>query len=1250
MASDDSPRGSNLSLWLLGLLAVGGAALFGLPRASELAQHPPRQAEPASDDRQSTTPSAEPGAPGPLSVLREHFKVSAEAPSEAWTFKLQWSGENAGTSRSVAVDAKSAGISKSRELAYYLGLEPAKYEFLIATVPDPVDSKFAMEFDTVVDGIQRAFEARDFTLRSSWLPWPRHQNEKSKKERQADIVHREYPGTLLFRRISKSKNPTDGEFPTLALVCLVGETPTFGIHKPALTKALELRENLDAVIKESYEQRLGLCDRSPGWADFSEYGTHIEVPIVAPYFSGSQSSLLLTLKQRASPQMRFRVISGSATALRKSLFCKAGVELRTTVIPNELLTRAVLCYLAGNPSTYLEENNDRITKRVAILRESNTPFGAERADATKAEKESDVENYSPVPWPKEGVIDLPFPLSISRLNVDVAGPGARLPPTEFVEPRLQVRDLPQVGLPEPYDPASATTTAGESLRSILTTIARARVRYVGIVATDSRDVVYLNRLIRQQCPHVRVFTTEPSIALTHPDEAYHLRGMVVGSTYPLHPITQYWARLQGIPDRRMIIPFPNQGSEGYYNAVLAHFGECDKMLDYRPPGLANIPAKWCNRPPIWISIVGQGGRLTPVHCFTNYEMNEEDNPLLVPGKTPVGTRPSPFCEFFCHELPEKGARPWPVAWVSVGVMLASLAAIGALAIVILALTVPALWRKWAGGINHAAVEEFSGRSFPARPSMSQWDTPCIWAWRGVMLLGILLFAMPYTLLTREMWDTCCGAPSRWHWSILAAGITATSEVIVVTGLLVLRAGESLGLRLGALLPEFPRHRKDAWGYGLLAGVALLVAILAWTWWERYGNPDDRFFLYVRATDLSGGLSPLVPMGLLGGAAFVVGFFSLRQADQARQAWLNCPYPAAWDKIQRADERLRDELCTQHRFLNWDSIGVILLLGVPLLLCAAWNVVIIFLPSGEGQTWDWLMRIVLWLTVAAVVLTLARFLALWSRLSDLLEEILRVPMVGAFERLPDEIGRLFGGYLYSQHPHHRHLAAAAWSLPYEEQDQLASKIKSKRPGLASVLSRPPQNKEAKGADWMWLIRRLERKARDFLFELPSQWRNRPVNEAFGVARPAEDVTEKTKKKPTGKQDRTTQMETYVASFVVLYLGQYFSQLRMLVYAFAIATPLLLFAAASYPFQPNQLGINALLGLLAAVVLGTLYVLYKINRDGLVSRVTRTTPHRFTPDRGFLSSVTVYILPLVVILLAHVFGLFRFILEPILGLFQ
>src|SRR5262249_50765784 len=61
-----------------------------------------------------------------------------------------------------------------------------------------------------------------------------------------------------------------------------------------------------------------------------------------------------------------------------------------------------------------------------------------------------------------------------------------------------------------------------------------------------------------------------------------------------------------------------QGSQGYYNAVLAHFGATEYMIGYHPPRLADCKVKHTHRPPIWISVVGDGGSLIPVHCYTDY--------------------------------------------------------------------------------------------------------------------------------------------------------------------------------------------------------------------------------------------------------------------------------------------------------------------------------------------------------------------------------------------------------------------------------------------------------------------------------------------------------------------------------------------------------------------------------------------------------------------------------------------------------
>jgi hypothetical protein len=94
---------------------------------------------------------------------------------------------------------------------------------------------------------------------------------------------------------------------------------------------------------------------------------------------------------------------------------------------------------------------------------------------------------------------------------------------------------------------------------------------------------------------------------------------------------------------------------------------------------------------------------------------------------------------------------------------------------------------------------------------------------------------------------------------------------------------------------------------------------------------------------------------------------------------------------------------------------------------------------------------------------------------------------------------------------------------------------------------------------------------------------------------------------------------------------------------------LFAVTSYPFQPARPRLDALAGLVITAAIAVIYVLYKINRDGLVSRITRTAPERFTPDGHFLQSLTMFALPLIGVLLAHLFGLFRFILEPLYRLF-
>jgi hypothetical protein len=44
-------------------------------------------------------------------------------------------------------------------------------DFLVATVPDPIDSHVGHRFDSAIDSIQRALEAKAYTLDRYWFPW-----------------------------------------------------------------------------------------------------------------------------------------------------------------------------------------------------------------------------------------------------------------------------------------------------------------------------------------------------------------------------------------------------------------------------------------------------------------------------------------------------------------------------------------------------------------------------------------------------------------------------------------------------------------------------------------------------------------------------------------------------------------------------------------------------------------------------------------------------------------------------------------------------------------------------------------------------------------------------------------------------------------------------------------------------------------------------------------------------------------------
>jgi hypothetical protein len=374
------------------------------------------------------------------------------------------------------------------------------------------------------------------------------------------------------------------------------------------------------------------------------------------------------------------------------------------------------------------------------------------------------------------------------------------------------------------------------------------------------------------------------------------------------------------------------------------------------------------------------------------------------------------------------------------------------------------------------------------------------------------------------------------------------------------------------------------------------------------------------------------MAFLAAAVLFISRYSLMQVDVAHaEDWLSSPYEdTSWPNTHSAgqalDARFRAPIptaCHSMRFLI--GLGLIM----PFLLATVWNNFVIALPTSESLGWDCIMRVVLCATAVAVAAVLARFFILWLELRDLLRQIAAVPMMGAFQRLPDQIGRLFIRYLHGEAPRSGHLDALAWARPL---------------GMRAT--------SPKADD-------LRATAQIILKELPNNdaWRNQTTNQAYGTNSSKEELPAGRITTPAGSVDVNADTydeyearQQFVAAYVVLWLGRYFVQLRLLVYGLAFAIPFLLLAAACYPFPPDRPGLDGLVTLLAATGGIVVYVFYSINRDPLVSRIKRTAPGRFTPDMSFLSSIMTCVAPIMLFVLAQVYGLFRFVLEPVLSVFQ
>jgi hypothetical protein len=169
-------------------------------------------------------------------------------------------------------------------------------DFLIATLPEPLAPSLRYKFDTYLDAIQRAAEASDLIFDRLDLPWgdpskddspgfrlgqeidlgwePNIGGESSafaslKPSTKKQATSQDEAGILLFRSRAAGNH-------RLLLVFVVGETPTWGVRKQALTDSLNWIEWLSNLwdepsLPQRFPPRAEIRDRSrlKSWARHS---------------------------------------------------------------------------------------------------------------------------------------------------------------------------------------------------------------------------------------------------------------------------------------------------------------------------------------------------------------------------------------------------------------------------------------------------------------------------------------------------------------------------------------------------------------------------------------------------------------------------------------------------------------------------------------------------------------------------------------------------------------------------------------------------------------------------------------------------------------------------------------------------------------------------------------------------------------------------------------------------------------------
>jgi len=916
---------------------------------------------------------------------------------------------------------------------------------MIALVPDSAHTSASQDFDAQLQALQRAAEASGFVLAQFRFPW----NEKDKSHKASSDEHRDAElKSSLPREAPEAKgagaggepsihdprgpwSPRPGDQPGLLVfrkgemvlaVFLVLETPTRGLRKHQFNWSLDLLDS---------------------FADATEPSDGDTVPrsfrIAGPRYTGTQTSLNQALDGWLirSPSERLRggryipplyrcsyrfSIAAAATEIDadylKNLHAVAAAPVLMLLNPLQalLLPRSQEIVFRSASNSRNDSTSELIdfleteyrVRRVALLLESNTIFGNKLGNDLDGARGTKIDVYH-------------YPLHIASLRAsyekqgllrDAGGQvfrsaaGLEQTPDEDERPRDVVPSV---------TPEFSTRVDDLVMVQTMTEIARGislqHYDSVGIAGSSSRDIIFLAQLVCKYSPDAVIFTNTSDLLFTQAQTITDLRGMLVGSTYPLYAPNRLWSYPYG--DGTDVF-FNQDSAQAFYNAMMCLLSEIfhnDQEitkaaipLEFSQPfqKQANPP-----KPPIWISVVGNRG-IYPLRVIDRARAKGKiDQWPALPDSirgVPAVFRPSyhTFWKVLEWLLLLLGAVMFGLALVELWWVLARINQWDLSGwLVWKILKQLALFLVWSRAGNHARQEP----NAEALHSSSGHGP-------GVFLVfAHIAFFLVYLTVNRPFLFPSPSSPGRvaddwWHAFARVGFRVALASLAVSVVAWILLAVEKLAFSSLALMAAVV--------------IATILGVVFWVPKLDYDSLPESNLALERIVAVTSGVSPTFPMLFVG-----VGVASLLVA-QLKRRYLNEQFALnelatrsksdgsqpvqPTDLLTDVEEEIDELRAVFHKPLRALTLGDL----IPTCLLAVYVVTLVSfgLWHGFGVSFGegWVFNTIFWTFFALLWVLLAFHVYLvfvvWSHLREILAQVSRLPLARAFERMPTRVARWF----------------------------------------------------------------------------------------------------------------------------------------------------------------------------------------------------------------------------------------------------